>query len=167
MGDGERRFLTLGVDLTGVSTLVVGGGSVGMRKARMLLEHGAQVTVVDPWLSEHLAPEVHAGRVSWIQGRYSVGHLRGNSLIVASTSDPKVNQRIANDAHRRGRLCCLVSDRTKSRVLFPAMHQWGDVTIAMHTNAKSCRTAVRARDHLASLPEPSAEVVSVEKGDDR
>jgi siroheme synthase-like protein len=165
MGDEERRFLTLGVDLGGVPTLVVGGGAVGIRKARLLLEHGAQVTVVDPWLSEHLAPEVHAGRVRWIQGSYSVGHLRGYSLIIASTSDSKVNQRIADDAHRRGRLCCLVSDRTRSRVLFPAMHQWGDVTVALHTNARNCRTSVRAREHLASLPEPPAEAVTVRKRD--
>lgn len=159
--------MTLGVDLGGVAALVIGGGSVGMRKARLLVEHGAQVTVVDPRLSEQLAPEVHAGRVRWVQGSYSVGQLRGFSLIIASTNDAKVNQRIANDAHHRGQLCCLVSDSTRSRVLFPAMHQWGDVTVALHTNARSCRTAVKAREHLAGLPEPPADVVTVGDSDGR
>ncbi len=166
MGDNERRFLTLGVDLDGVAALVIGGGGVGMRKARLLLEHGAQVTVVDPFLSKHLAPEFHAGKVRWIQGQYSVGQLRGYSLIIASTSDSRVNQQIADDAHRRGRLCCLVSDRNRSKVLFPAMHQWGDVAIALHTNAQDCRTAVRAREHLATLPEPPPDVVTAGERDD-
>lgn len=154
MGKAQRLFLTIGVDFGGVSVLVVGGGAVGMRKAAVLSQHGALVTVVDPLPTPSLEAAVEAGQVCWLPERYAATQLAGRGLIIAATGDAELNRRIAADARLHGQLCCLVSDAANSQVLFPAMHQWGDVTVALHTNASSCRRAVAARDHLASLPLP-------------
>ncbi len=160
MSDKERQFLTLGIDLEGVSVLVVGGGVVGLRKAGILVAHGALVTVVDPRPSAALEAAATAGEVRCTEARYAVEHLAGHSLIIAATDDAEVNRRIAAHARAGGQLCCLVSDSANSQVLFPAMHRWGDVTVALHTNAQSCKRAVAAREHLAGLPAPPLEDVT-------
>ena len=78
--------------------VVVGGGSVAVRKARGLFECGAtRVRCV--------APEVHddmPDRVERIVARYEARHLDGASLIFAATDDAEVNAAVVRDARARG-----------------------------------------------------------------
>jgi precorrin-2 dehydrogenase/sirohydrochlorin ferrochelatase len=78
--------------------VIVGGGSVAVRKARGLLECGAtRVRCV--------APEVHDDMPEGVErmlARYVAGHLDGASLVFAATDDPEVNAAVVRDARARG-----------------------------------------------------------------
>ena len=63
----EKRYYMACLDLTGRSCIVVGGGKVGLEKARGLLECGARVTVTAP----EIAPELLDLPDERIQGRYA------------------------------------------------------------------------------------------------
>ena len=47
----ENRRFPLFIDLTGRKAVVVGGGAVGLRRAKALRRYGAEVTVVSPDLA--------------------------------------------------------------------------------------------------------------------
>lgn len=44
----ETKRFPLFVDLTGKRAVVIGGGTVGLRRAEVLARFGAEVTVVSP-----------------------------------------------------------------------------------------------------------------------
>ena len=46
----ETKRFPLFVDLTGKRAVVIGGGTVGLRRAEVLARFGAEVTVVSPAL---------------------------------------------------------------------------------------------------------------------
>ena len=85
------------LDLDGRHVLVVGGGSVGLEKAKGLLECGAAVTVVAP----QIEPELERLPVRWRRKRYETADLDGNILVVAATSIGSLNRRIFRDAEER------------------------------------------------------------------
>src|ERR1700745_3989861 len=94
--------------LEGRRCLVVGGGQVGTQKIAGLLDAGALVTVVD--LSPAVAVrEFLCGRVVWHARNYLPGDLYGVYLVIAATSDPKVNQQIYDEAQQRGILANVVA----------------------------------------------------------
>jgi len=146
-----RQYLPLGIDVAGLRCLIIGGGRVGARKAGTLAEAGARVTVLSPALADRLAERVDAGEVAWQPGRYQPGCLRGHALVIAATDDPELNLRIGRDAEAEGVLACLVSPGRHSRVLFPATHHHGDVTVAVHSNGRDCTTSREVRDSIAEL----------------
>ena len=86
--------------------LVVGGGKVGVRKARGLRDEGAEVVILSSSLSEAL-PDVQ-----FIEGRYTTQHLYEINpwLVVAATNSPEVNQQIDDDARAAGILTMLVDN---------------------------------------------------------
>src|SRR5437867_11688860 len=84
------------LDLTGRDCIVVGGGNVGLEKAKGLLECGARVTVTAP----AIVPELLDLPVEWIEGRYASWDLGGKWLAIAATPDRRVNRPGLGDPER-------------------------------------------------------------------
>jgi siroheme synthase-like protein len=146
-----RSFVTLAIAASELPCVVIGGGTVGARKAIALAEQGVQVRVVSPEIAPRLRPFVAAGRIEWLRATYRSDHLDSARLVVAATSDAAVNARIARDAQARGLLVCDVSSAEESGVLFPALRTHGPAMIAVHTQGAKPRHAKALRNHLAAL----------------
>ena len=144
------RYLPLAINLRGVRCLVVGGGRIGTRKALMLANAGANVTVLCPQISARLRERLEPERLEWRQGEYDASHLEGHTLVVAATDDSPLNLRIGRETEARGVLSCVVSCAASSRVIFPAVCRKNGVTLAVHTDGRDCRRSQAVRDRIAA-----------------
>lgn len=86
---------------------VIGGGRVGMRKIRYLLRTGARVLLVSPEASPDLQAFAAEGTIEWIAEPYQRDMLNDTMpvLVIAATGDSRVDQTVAQDAHRIRALC--------------------------------------------------------------
>lgn len=136
---------------SGISALVVGGGSVALRKVTALIEAGARVHVlaarVDPAL-EALAAGSAVVRVT--EAAYTSDHVGDALLIIAATDDGPLNARIAADARARGRLVNVVDAPELGNCITPAVHRVGDLVVAVSAGGVP-GAAVRIRDSIARL----------------
>ncbi|MGD2155024.1 MAG: bifunctional precorrin-2 dehydrogenase/sirohydrochlorin ferrochelatase, partial [Gemmatimonadales bacterium] len=145
------HFLPLGLDVRNRECLVVGGGSVGTRKATTLLRAGAVVTVVSPALTDELAEQVRAGRVRWLRESFREEHMAGAFLAVAATDSDDTNGAVVQAAVASGALACDASSAERSQVIFGALLEADDLTIAVFTGGRDPAQARRARDRIAGL----------------
>lgn len=143
------RFLPLGLDLHDCRCLVVGGGAVGTRKVRSLLDAGARVAVVSPEVTPELAAEIRDGRVRWRREPFRPDHLDGARLVVVATDDPATNALAAEQARLRGTLLCDATSGERSDVIFGALHEDDGVTIAAFTDGRDPGRARAVRDRIA------------------
>ena len=130
--------------LDGRRCLIVGGGDVGARKARLLLRAGAKVTVASPDLNDELGQLLEAGKVRHIRGdfgvdagRFNAAELRPYWLIVAATSDRELNAAVARAAESAHRFCNVVDDPELGNVIMPAIVDRAPVTVAVSTGGSS------------------------------
>lgn len=137
--------------------VIVGGGSVALRRAKSLLDAGAQVTVIAPQIMSELV----ALRVTTEQRPYQAGDLEGAMLAVAATDDPTINEQVASEARIRRILINRVdrsinelSQEDELAVAIPAHAQHGPVTLAVHTGGISARAAAEIRDQLGQALDP-------------
>ncbi len=142
----EKRYYMACLDLEGRSCLVVGGGQVGLEKAKGLLECGARVTVVAPQAVE----ELQELPVEWLRRRYRSSDLDGRYLVVAATSTPSLNRRIYADAEERSLLCNVVDVPELCSFILPAVHRQDPVAVAVTTGGASPALAQRIRDEVAT-----------------
>lgn len=132
-------------------TVVVGAGSVGQRKVRRLLQAGARVRLIDPLL----ANRPHSDETVESIGRdFEVADLQGAQLVFACTDSPLVNQLVAEEARRRGQLCCRADRPEDGTFSLPAVLTRANLTVAVSTGGGSPALAVEIRDRLAAqVPE--------------
>lgn len=145
------RFLPVGLDVRGRSCLVVGGGSVGTRKALTLQRAGADVTVVSPAVTPELAQRIEAGPLRWVKAPFRPEHLAGAFLVVAATDDEALNESVVRAAARGGALVCDASSAERSGVIFGALLQRDELTVAVFTDGRDPARARQARDRIAAL----------------
>jgi siroheme synthase-like protein len=103
--------------------LVIGGGAVGIRKARTLYAAGAEVTLVSPSLAEPLED------IRYIQERYQELHLDTLSpfLVVAATQHESVNDQICIDSAARRILTMRVENTERGDVAGVMQREWGEI----------------------------------------
>lgn len=147
----ELRFLPVGLDVRGKACLVVGGGAVGTRKAATLAQAGAIVTVVSPTVSDELAEQADSGRIGWVAEHFREDHADGAFLVVAATDDDGLNAAVVEAAVRSGALACDASSAERSQVIFGALLEGQNVTIAVFTGGRDPAQARRTRDRIADL----------------
>jgi len=145
------RFLPVGLDVRGKSCLVVGGGGVGTRKALTLTRAGAVVTVISPAVTGELAREIEAGRLRWVKDSFREEHFGSAFLVVAATDDEALNAAVVRLAAQSGALSCDASSAERSQVIFGALLQRDDVTVAVFTDGRDPARARRTRDQIANL----------------
>lgn len=131
--------------------VVIGGGAVATRKARLLAASGARVRVVSPDLTAVLEREARAGRIGVARRRYRSGDLRGAVLAFAATGDPDLNRRVAEEARARGCLVNIANLPAESDFYVPAVTRRGDLAITISTGGASPALARGLRREIATL----------------
>ena len=138
------------LDVAGRRCLVVGGGIVGYEKAAGLAACGAAVAVVSPELNDSF----RTLEIEWVPRCYRTGDLAGAFLVIATTSDPKVNSRVSRDAERQGKLCNVADVPELCNFILPAVHRQGPIAVAVSTGDASPALAKRLRSEVAELVGP-------------
>jgi precorrin-2 dehydrogenase/sirohydrochlorin ferrochelatase len=139
-------MLPLFLNLAERLAVVIGGGSVGRRKARLLLESGARVRLVCPDSPplEGLAPAVE-----WCNCAYRAEHLDGARLVFAAATE-EVNRQVVADARARGLWVNSASDPQSGDFYVPAVVRQGDFVLAVGTSGAAPGLAAAVRRQLES-----------------
>ena len=131
-----------------ITAVVVGGGSVGTRKARALVEAGARVLVVAPVASPELEEAERLRQITFVREAYRREHLDRATLVIAATDSREINAQIAIDANARGILVNISDYPDEGNFHTMALHRSGDVTIAVSSGGVP-GAAARIRDAIA------------------
>lgn len=125
---------------------VIGGGSVGRRRAALCLSHGADVTVIDPVMPDDAT-------FVWRRRTWVVGDIERAFLVFACVS-PEENARIV-EACRVARVLVASSDSdSPGDVVIPATVERGPLQIAISTGGTSPSLARRLRVELETRFDP-------------
>ena len=142
------QYYPVSLDIKNRKCLVVGGGSVGTRKVKTLVECGAIVTVVSPDVKEKLLELAKSGLIILEKRPYRKTDLDGMFLVIGTTDDEELNRQIGMDAEKLNMLCN-IADRPKAcNFILPSIVNRGDLTISISTSGKSPALAKRLRIEL-------------------
>lgn len=142
------RYYPVNLDVQNRDCLVVGGGGVGERKVKTLLECGARVTVVTTLATERLQALASEGHIDLKARGYEPSDLEGKFLVIGATDSEEINEKISEDAARRGLLCNIADRPAACSFVLPAIVRQGDLVIAISTSNKSPAVARRIRQTL-------------------
>lgn len=131
--------------------VVVGGGSVGLRKVQALLQAGARVRLIDP----EPAPSLEAfADVEIIRRPYRPGDLGGASLAFAATGERDTNAAVVREARQRSIPVNTADAPEECDFTLPALLRRGELTVAVSTGGRSPALAALVREHLAGTLGP-------------
>ncbi|WP_342246332.1 siroheme synthase CysG [Pseudomonas sp. OTU5201] len=124
-------FLPLFHNLQGRQVLVVGGGEVALRKARLLADAGARLRVV--------APQIDAQLLEMVEQSGGESHLRGYQdvdldacvLAIAASDDQALNAEVSGQAQARGIPVNVVDAPKLCSVIFPAIVDRSPLIVAV------------------------------------
>ncbi|MEO1037868.1 MAG: siroheme synthase CysG [Pseudomonadota bacterium] len=137
--------------LNGRKTVLVGGGNVALRKARLLLAAGARITVVAPALAPGMATLAASGELEHVAARFSPEALDGAFFVVAATDSSAINAEVFAAAERRQLLCNSVDDLAQSSAIVPAIVDRSPVQVAISTGGAAPVLARRLRERIEQL----------------
>lgn len=124
-------YLPLFHDLKGRLVLVVGGGEVALRKARLLADAGACLRVVAPSIDQSLAALVADSGGESRARNYTVDDLHGCVLAIAATDSEPTNAQVSADARTIGIPVNVVDAPELCSVIFPAIVDRSPLMIAV------------------------------------
>lgn len=131
--------------------LLVGGGDVAARKATLLLQAGAMVTVVAPRLAGAFTQWVRQGKLAHHAGRFEESLLDGAVLVFAATDDADVNQQVYQAAKARGIPVNVVDHPKLCTFIMPSIIDRSPVVAAVSTGGASPVLARLIRARLETL----------------
>jgi len=144
--------------LDGRLGVVIGGGAVGERKVRTLLEAGARVKVITPEATPRPQKLAEQDRIELHVRSYERGDLKGAAVVIASTDERDVNQAIYEEALDEGIPVNVVDDPPHCTFIAPSIIRRGDLMIAISTGGTNPAMAVRIRERLEKEFGPEYEV---------
>jgi len=130
-------YLPLFLKLDQQPVLLIGGGQVALRKAKLMVRSGARVTAV----AHHIHPELEqllegSGGKAMV-GDYQASLLLGKTLAVAATDDEPLNQRVHDDAIAAGVPINVVDSPALCNFIFPAIVDRSPIVIGISSGGKA------------------------------
>lgn len=142
-------FLTL----KGRAALVVGGGELAARKARLLSAAGARVTIVAPAVTAEVRELLGDDLVQHAARDFAPADIAGHALVFAASGDRAQDLAVGAAAAANHVPFNIVDDAHNSSFLMPAIIDRGQIVVAIGTGGTAPVLARRVRDAVeAALP---------------
>jgi len=142
------RYYPVHLDIQNRNCLVVGGGGVGTRKVKTLLDCGARVTVVSPEVSPQLRDLAASGDIILKERSYQSDDLSNMFLVIGATDDEKLNKQLSSDADRLNTLCNIADRPEVCNFILPSIVHRDDLVITVSTSGQSPAMAKKLRKVL-------------------
>jgi len=151
----SRTLFPLFADLHDRPVLLVGGGAIAERKAQLLLDAGARLSVGAPTLTATLQAWCSAGRIAHLPGPFQPGWIQGQRLVIAATDDVAVNRQVAAAAEAHNVFVNVVDNVELSSFQVPATVHRTPLVIAISSGGAAPMLARRVRERLEASLEQS------------
>lgn len=144
-------YLPLFHNLQGRDVLIIGGGSVALRKASLLVTAGAKLHVIADRIMPELIDLLARYNGSYLEQVYKSITLDKYVLVIVATSNPQLNKEIADQAIQNNIAVNVVDNPQLSNVIFPAIIDRSPMIIAVSTGGGSPVLARLLRTKLEAL----------------
>lgn len=145
------------VDLEGQRGLIVGGGTVALRKAEKLLPYGPALTVV----ALEPVSELAALPVELTRREFQPEDLDRADFVIAATDNEEENHRISALCQGRKIPVNVVDDKEACSFLFPALVRRGNLSVGVSTGGSSPTAAIWLKEQIEGLlPEQTEEILT-------
>jgi len=128
--------------------LIVGGGKVAFRKVKNLAVTGADIEVISLNFNRELLEFLQNNEINFKQRSFLQKDLEDKFLIIAATSDKKLNQQIAVQAKQKNILVNVVDNPALSSFTGLASFKQGKLAIAIGTTGTSPALAATIKEKL-------------------
>lgn len=128
--------------------VVVGGGSIAVRKITGLIAAGARPVVISPTIKPALNSMLKAGLIEYTPRKFHPSDLEDTFLVIAATKDPELNQQVWEAARRAGALINVVDTPQMCDFFNPAVVRRGDFLVSISTGGNAPMLASRIRQEL-------------------
>ena len=139
-----------------LEVLIVGGGYVALEKLQFMFKSApqARVTLVSPMLRTETKKFIQDKNIRVINSRFRLRFLKNKNLVIATTDNPKVNERVYSLCRKKHILVNVADNPPLCDFYMGGIVTKGNLKIAISTNGKSPTLAKRLRQWLeAFLPE--------------
>ena len=131
--------------------VVVGGGVIALRKARLLAKTGAKVFVIAPEIQPALVQLTKECGGDCALRSYQSGDIDNTALVIAATDDAAVNAQVSRDAQARHVPVNVVDNPALCSVILPSIIDRSPLMIAIGSGGQSPVLARQLRAKLESL----------------
>lgn len=143
---------SLFLEMEDKTVLIVGAGSVGLRRARRFLDAKAQVNIVTRSIDDKIKEELISKGAVFYNNDKLDELIEDCDLVVIATNNLELNREIALKAEDK--LINCASDITLSNVIVPSTFKIGPVTFSIYTDSKSPLMAKELRKKIQAIITP-------------
>lgn len=145
------------MDISAGDGLIVGGGTVALRKIEKLLPYGPRLTVCAP----DFLPEIEAvSGLTLLRQSFEPSMVDGKLFVIAATNDNALNSQISILCREKHIPVNVVDDRENCTFLFPALVKRGPLSIGISTGGASPSAAIYWKKHIDQLiPQNAGELL--------
>jgi len=144
-------YLPLFFDLKNRPCLLVGGGDIALRKARLLVKAGARITVVAPEICEDLRDLVKANEGSLVQRPFQDTDVDQHIFVIGATDLSDINAQISHSAQAKNIPVNIVDSPELCTVITPAIVDRSPLVIAISSGGQAPVLARMARAKIETL----------------
>lgn len=132
------------MNIEGKRILIIGGGRVGLHKAKILHRFTDEATVISASFLDGFSELPF----TQIRKEYEPSDLEGAFLVYVCTEKSELNSRIKRDAETRRILCSVCDSPALCDFTSPAIFKDGDIMVAVSSNAKDVHKSMSIRDSI-------------------
>ncbi len=125
------KYMPFFFDLNGRDCLFIGGGEIATRKARLLIEAGARLLVVAPYITDEMQQMVKDSGGKCFFRNYQTTDLDKGCLIICATDDSSVNQQVSHQAQDKKIPVNVVDSPDLCSIITPAIVDRSPLMIAI------------------------------------
>ncbi|SMF31572.1 uroporphyrinogen-III C-methyltransferase [Alteromonadaceae bacterium Bs31] len=143
-------YFPLFFDLKQKPCLIVGGGTIATRKARLLVKAHAKVFVVAPEIEQELQALVTKSGGNFLFEEYREEHLQQKVLVISATDKRALNEQVAGDCGKRNLPVNVVDSPDLCTVITPAIVDRDPLIVAISSGGEAPVLARHVRTKLES-----------------
>jgi len=143
-------YMPLFFDIKGSPCLLIGGGEIAGRKARLLVRAGAVLDVCAPWISDEVKTLAETSGGTCLHEKYDEALLSQKQyrLVFCSTDDEQVNHDVSVQCKSRNIPVNVVDSPSLCSVITPAIIDRSPLVIAVSSGGEAPVLARRVKAFL-------------------